>query len=373
MALRVVIAPDSFKGSLTAAEAAQAMAEGVRRVFPAAEIRLLPVADGGEGTLDAVLDAFGGERRTLRVMGGHGRSLETAWGLLPDGTAVLEVAQVVGLTLPGMAEVPVARRTTAGVGELLRLGLDQGLRRFWVGLGGSATNDGGVGLLGALGARFLDVSGRSLEPTLEGLAFLEKVDFSPLDSRLWECEILLLSDVDNPLCGSRGATMVFGPQKGVAPEEAALFDRYLAQLAEEGDGWKGRRLSLLPCSGAAGGLGYAFLLLGAQCRSGAEQLCGLLGLDAALAQADRVLTGEGRTDVQTLSGKAPLAVARQAKAAGVAVTLLSGDIDSAARQALSAWFDDCLFLTDGGVSPAQAMAEAKNLLAAAAEGAARGW
>lgn len=371
MALRIVIAPDSFKGSLSALEAAQSMAEGVRRVFPAAETRLLPLADGGEGTLDAVLAARGGERHSVLVTGGHGRALAAAWGQLPDGTAVLEAAQVVGLTLPGMTEVPVARRTTTGLGELLRHVLDRGLRRFWIGLGGSATNDGGVGLLAALGARFFDGANRPLGPTPADLEFLGEADFSSLDPRLKECEILLLSDVDNVLCGPRGATAVFGPQKGVKSEEVAVFDQRLRQLAELADDWKGRRFSLLPGSGAAGGLGYAFLLLGGEYRSGAEEMADLLGLDAALARADWAFTGEGRSDAQTLSGKAPLALARRAKAAGVPATLISGTVDPAARNALSAWFGDCLSLEAGGISTTEAMVRAKGLLADAAEGAAR--
>lgn len=372
MALRIVIAPDSFKGSLSALEAARAMAAGVRRVLSDAEIRLLPMADGGEGTLDAVLAACGGERRSVTVTGGHGLPVEAAWGLLPDGTAVLEAAQVVGFTLPGMGEVPVARRTTAGLGELLCHGLDCGLRRFRIGLGGSATNDGGTGLLMAFGARFLDGAGRPLAPTLESLDFLDGADFSALDPRLKECEILLLSDVDNALCGPRGATAVFGPQKGVKPEEVAVFDQRLLRLAEVADEWKGLRLSLLPGSGAAGGLGYAFLLLGADYVSGAEEVAHLLGLDAALAQADWALTGEGRSDAQTLSGKAPLAVARRAKAAGVPVTLVSGAVAPEARGALSAWFYACLSLASDDVSVPAAMADAAALLADAAETAAKG-
>jgi len=370
MTLSIVIAPDSFKGSLTAPEAAQAMADGVRRVFPEADIRRLPLADGGEGTLDAVLAARGGERQSAVVTGAHGQPLEAAWGLLPDGTAVVEAARVVGLTLPGVAQVPVARRTTAGLGELLRQGLDRGLRRFWIGLGGSATNDGGAGLLAALGVCFMDTFGRPLEPTLEGLESLREADFSALDPRLRECEILLLSDVDNVLCGPRGATAVFGPQKGVAPDQVDMFDERLARLAEEGDYREGLQISLFPGSGAAGGLGYAFLLLGAEQGSGAEQVADLLGLDAALAGARWAITGEGRSDAQTLSGKAPLAVARRAKAAGVPVTLLSGDIDPAAREALAAWFGDCRSLVPG-VAAEEAVARAAELLADAAEEAAR--
>lgn len=367
--MRIVIAPDSFKGSLNAAKAAGAMAEGIRRVWPDAEIRLLPMADGGEGTLDAVLAATGGAQQACIVTGGHGQPLRAAFGLLADGTAVVEAARVVGIALPGMLEVPVAQRTTRGLGELVAHCLDLGVRRFMVGLGGSATNDGGCGMLAALGVAFLDASGAPLPATLEGLASLAAVDFGGLDPRLASCDIAMLSDVDNPLCGKQGATAVFGPQKGVEPADVALFDRRLRHLADLCEAAVRRDLARQPGSGAAGGLGFAFGLLGGKYRSGAETVCELIGLDAALEEADWVLTGEGHSDVQTLRGKAPRVVARHARRLGVAVTLISGGIDDDA--ALRAEFDACYSLLDATLSLPQAMREADSLLAARAETAAR--
>ena len=369
--MRIVVSPDSFKGSLTATAAAEAMAAGVARVFPAAEIRLMPLADGGEGTLEAALAARQGERRRTIVTGGHGKPLEAAWGLLADGAAIVEVAQVVGLPLSGMTAVPVGRRTTAGLGELLRCCLDLGVRCFWIGLGGSATNDGGVGMLAALGARFVDEAGSPLEPVLENLDRLGGADFSALDARLQECDILLLSDVDNSLLGPAGATAVFGPQKGVRPGEVAHYDRCLGRLAQTGDAWAGRAASLQPGSGAAGGLGYAFQLLGGKFRRGAAELGRLLGVDAALSGADWAITGEGRSDSQTLHGKAPLAVAEMAKAAGVPIALLSGQIAPEADRALADWFDDRLALVSGEVTVEQAMTETAERLSDLAEMAAR--
>jgi glycerate kinase len=370
--MRVVIAPDSFKGSLSAPQAAQAMAEGVRRVFPDAVIRLLPMADGGEGTLDAVLAATAGGRRSLTVTGAHGGPLRAEYGLLPDGAVMIEVAQVVGITLPGVGEVPVARRTTRGLGELLRHCLERGARRFWVGLGGSATNDAGVGLLAALGARFFDARGAAVEPTLQGLMGFARADFSSLDPRLRECEIALLSDVDNPLCGTRGATAVFGPQKGVRLEEIAEFDGRLRRFAEAGDQWAGEAVSARPGSGAAGGLGYAFQLARGKHRFGAETVGDLMGLDAALAGADWAVTGEGRSDAQTLEGKAPFVVARRARRAGVPVTLVSGSIDSGALAGLAQWFSACFSLVSKDVSKEQAMEKGESLLAEVVAQAARG-
>ena len=359
----VVIAPDSFKGSLSALEAAQAMALGVRRVWPAVEIRLFPMADGGEGTLEAVLAATGGHCLQATVTGAHGRPVKAAYGLIDDSAVVIEVAQVVGITLTGVREVPVAERTTWGIGELMRHCLDRGVRRFWVGLGGSATNDGGVGMLAALGARFLAGSGAAIVPTLSGLAEFEAADFSGLDPRLKSCEIILLTDVSNALCGERGATAVFGPQKGVLPAEIGPFDECLHRFGAACDPWFGRDLSGQPGTGAAGGLGYALQLLGGRYGSGAEALCGLLGLDDALVGADWVITGEGGSDTQTLQGKAPFVVAQHARRSGVPVTLISGNIEASALARLSDYFDRCFSLVSESVTLHRAMRDAAVLLA----------
>jgi len=367
----IVIAPDSFKGSLSALEAAQAMARGVRRVWAAAEIRLLPMADGGEGTLDAVLAATGGRRLQVTVTGAHGKPVAVAYGQLDDGAAVIEVAQVVGITLPGVREVPVVERTTWGVGELMRHCLDLGVRRIWVGLGGSASNDGGVGMLAALGAQFLADSGAVIVPTLSGLAEFETADFSGLDPRLKSCKIILLTDVSNPLCGERGATAVFGPQKGVLPAEIGSFDERLHRFGAACDRWFKRDLSGQPGTGAAGGLGYALQLLGARYGSGAEALCGLLGLDDALVGADWVITGEGGSDAQTLQGKVPFVVAQHARRSGVPVTLISGNIEAGALARLSDYFDGCFSLVSEEVSVHQAIRAAADLLVDRTECAAR--
>jgi glycerate kinase len=367
----VVIAPDSFKGSLSALAAAQAMAQGVRRVWPGAAIRLLPMADGGEGTLDAVLAACGGQRLAAEVSGAHGRLLKADYALLADGTALIEVAQMVGLTLPGVREVAVAERSTRGIGELIRQCLDRGVRRLWVGLGGSATNDGGVGMLVALGARFLDRNGTAIEATLNGLADFYQADFSGLDPRLADCEIHLLTDVSNPLCGRRGATAQFGPQKGVPPEEVGCFDARLAHFGSAGDRWLGRILSSQPGTGAAGGLGYALQLLGGRYGSGAEEVCKLLGLDEVLKGADWAITGEGRSDSQTLQGKAPWAVAQHAHRQGVPVSLISGGIAEEAKTHLAECFDGCFALAGNGVEVERAMREAASLLVKRVEEVAR--
>lgn len=369
--MKVVIAPDSFKGSLGALQVAQALALGVRRVWPEADIRLFPMADGGEGTLEAVLAATGGKRLDASVTGAHGKPLAADYGVLADGAAVIEVAQVVGLVLPGVREVPVADRTTQGLGELVRHCLDSGVRRFMVGLGGSATNEGGVGMLAALGARFFDAAGKPVAPTLQGLSQLAQADFSRLDERLRQSEITILSDVDNPLCGESGATAVFGPQKGVAPDDVERCDDILRRYAGLCDAWAGVALSRQPGSGAAGGLGYALKLMGGRLQSGAEAVCAMMGIDAALQDADWAITGEGRSDAQTLQGKAPFVVAQHAKRHGVSVTLISGGIEADSLARLAAYFDACYALTSATVSVSQAMRDAAGLLADRAELAAR--
>jgi len=371
----IVLAPDKFKGSLTAPAVCAALARGLVRVWPDADVRMCPMADGGDGTLDAVL-ARGGERRKRSVTGAGGRSHSAPYGVLngPNGrTAVLEVAQIVGITDPEGMAVPVARRTTRGVGELLRALLDEGVRSFMIGLGGSSTNDAGAGLLAALGLKLVDARGAAVAPTPEGLAALARVDATALDARIEEAAITIMSDVNNPLCGVQGASAVFGPQKGVRDGEIAAFDATLAHFAALAEQATGRSAAANPGAGAAGGLGFALQLIGASFRSGAEVVAGLVGLDAALAGADWAITGEGRTDAQTLLAKAPAIVALHARAADVPVTLLSGAVDSAALPELGKMFAGCFALPGGPLTLAECIADADTLVADRAEQIARLW
>jgi len=367
----VVIAPDSFKGSIGAPAAADAIARGLARVWPDGELRLCPMADGGEGTLDAVLSR-GGRRGTARVHGASGAALEAAFGLIEgDATAVIEIAQVVGLTDAVGCSVGAERRSTRGVGELLRDLLDAGVRNFMVGLGGSSTNDGGAGLLGALGLKLVDAEGRDIEPTPAGLAGLAQVDASVLDPRLAGTRITIMSDVDNPLCGPQGATAIFGPQKGVAPERIEVIDAALARFAQLAEKAIGRHAKDRPGAGAAGGLGFALLLLGGELRSGAEVVAELLGLEVALEGDDWLIAGEGRSDRQTLLGKAPFVAARHAAAKGVPASLIAGSIDRAALPALARHFAGCHSLAFGPASLEETIADAAGLLSDRAEQLAR--
>jgi glycerate kinase len=376
LVIRIVLAPDSFKGSLGAPQACAALRAGLKRAWPDADIRSRPMADGGEGTLDAVLSAVGdaGCRRQLKVCGADGRPVDAAYGILdsPAGaTAVLEAAQVVGITDRGGMSAAVGRRTTRGIGELVVVLLDQGVRRFMVGLGGSSTNDGGAGLLTALGLSLRDAAGGEIGPGPEGLASLAHVDASALDPRLAECAITLMSDVNNPLTGEHGATAIFGPQKGVTPTLVRRYDDAIARFAERAESEVGRRAAGEPGAGAAGGLGFALQLLRGKFHSGAEVVADLIGLDAALAGADWAITGEGRSDAQTLLRKAPYVVAERARAQSVPVTLISGAIDPEALPALGRHFAGCFGLPNGPAALEDCIAGAGRLLADRAEQVAR--
>ena len=323
----------------------------------------MPLADGGEGTLDAILSTTQGARYTALVTGALGEPINADYGLLDDvdgRIAIIEAAQVVGLSLAGASDV--MQRSTYGLGELITHCLAQDVRRFMIGLGGSSTNDGGAGLLVALGVKCLDQSGKEIAPTPRGLARLHHADFSQMDARLAASEFILMTDVDNPLCGPNGATAIFGPQKGVCAEEVSILDAWLARLAQLGDAWIGSATSRQPGAGAAGGLGYALLLLGAQRRPGAEVVCELMQLDAALQNADWIITGEGKSDAQTLRGKLPLVVAQHAQRARVPALLLSGVIEASSRAALEEIFSACYALVEADVTAAYAMTETARCL-----------
>ncbi len=368
----IVIAPDSFKGSLSAQQVAAAIGAGVLAAAPHAQVRLCPIADGGEGTLDALLHA-GGERRLLQVRGAAGHLRSAATGILSDGSAVIESAEIVGLTDTEGTSVAVQQRSTYGVGEALLALLAQGAHRFLIGLGGSSTNDGGIGMLSALGMRLYDANNNLLEPMPAQLAKLARVDLSNLDARLHDIQIVAMSDVDNPLCGEHGATAVFGPQKGVPAEQINVLDGLLGHFAALLEQAAGRSAATAPGAGAAGGLGYALLMLGAEFQSGAQTVADYIGLDAALADADWMITGEGRSDAQTLHGKAPFIAALRARQAGVSTSLLSGGIDRAALGPLQGSFSGCFSIVFGPLALQDAIANAAGLLQDSAEQMTRLW
>ncbi len=379
MPMKIILAPDSFKGSLSSEAVCVAIETGLRRVLPDASVIHRPMADGGEGTLDAVLAASSGARRKQAlVKNAAGQSVEASYALVQHGiyeAAVIEVAQIVGITDAANMAIPVESRSSIGVGELLRLLINEGIRHFFIGLGGTSTNDGGAGLLKALGVTFTGTFRRDVEPTPAGLAKLISVDVTGLEPRIADCEITLLSDVDNPLCGAMGATAIFGPQKGIAANDIKRIDDVIERYAERLEAALQKKAMNQPGAGAAGGLGYALQLLGAKFESGAMTVARLSGLAEACEGADWLITGEGRSDAQTLLGKTPFAAAKIAREHGnkhLQATLLSGGVDPAALSKLSKTFNGgCFSLVPGPMALDQAVIRAAELLANSAEQLAR--
>lgn len=331
--MKVVIAIDSFKGSLSSLEAGNTVLRAVREVFPEAEAIVCPLADGGEGTVEAIVTACGGVLQKCRVCGPLGEAVEATYGILPSTrTAVIEMAAAAGLTL-----VPEGRRdpeltTTFGVGELILDAIKQGCRDFILGIGGSATNDGGTGMLEALGFGFFDKSGTPIPRGAAGLALLTAIDTSRAHPALAECRFTVACDVTNPLCGENGCSAVFAPQKGATPEAVARMDKALAHYAALTESVLGCSCKSTPGAGAAGGMGFALLAyLGAEAKSGISLVMERTALYEKLQSADLVITGEGRIDRQTAMGKGPIGIAAEAKRRGATVIGLCGCVGDGAE------------------------------------------
>jgi glycerate kinase len=323
--MRIVVAPQEFKGTLTAEEAAAAMAQGARAALPDADVEVIPLADGGPGTVRALAAAAGGELRTATVRGPMGAAIDAEWGVIPGGHAVIEMASAGGLVLvPKDARDP-RLATTYGVGELIIAALDAGCRHLIVGLGGSATNDGGAGMAQALGVRFLDAAGEELPPGGAALARLDRIDTSGIDGRVRECRVIGATDVRNPLCGPEGASVVYGPQKGATQAVVEELDGALRRYAEVVERDLGVPVVDVPGAGSAGGLGAALIaFLGAEIRPGIEVVAEAARLRERLGGASLVITGEGRLDGQTQYGKTVAGVARIARDEGVGVLVVAG-------------------------------------------------
>ncbi len=372
--MRVVIAPDSFKGSLSAREAAEAVREGFLRVWPRAEYVLFPIADGGEGTVVTLVDLTGGTLREEDALDSFLRPVRAAWGLLGDGrTAVVETAAAAGLAGLAPAERDPARATSFGTGQLVARALEHpGVTRVVVGLGGSSTNDAGAGLMSALGARFLDAAGRPLPPGGLALADLADIDLARLHPGLDRAEIVVASDVTNPLTGPDGASHTFGPQKGADETMAALLDAALANFARVARRVTGREADTRPGAGAAGGLGAAFLFFTeARFQSGVQVVLEEGGFREKAAGADLIVTGEGQSDWQTAWGKAPVGVAAVGRELGAPVVLLSGSLGRGYEELYQHGIDGLASLAPGPLSLEKAMTEAGPLMVSAAERLAR--
>ena len=366
--MRIVVAPDSFKGSVSALAAADAMARGVRAVFAGAEVIRVPIADGGEGTVEALVAATGGAIQHGTVRGPLGEEVRAIWGILGDGrTAVIEMAAASGLPL-----VPRERRdprvtTTYGTGELIRAALDRGLRKLVVGIGGSATNDGGAGMARALGARFLDATGAELPEGGGALARLDRIDLSGLDGRLAGADVMVACDVDNPLTGPRGASAVYGPQKGATAEMVRELDAALERFAAVAQEATGRVVADIPGAGAAGGLGAGLMLFTpARLRPGVVIVLETTGFARLVEHADLVITGEGRTDFQTAMGKAPVGVAAVAREHAVPVVCLAGGLGEGADDVLAMGIDAIASIVPQPMSVEECMTRGAELIEAGA-------
>ena len=326
--MKIVIAPDSYKGSIYASDAARAMEDGVRRVLPDAEVVLVPVADGGDGTLETLVETSGGRIITSEVTGPLGETVSAQWGAMGDGvTAVAEMARTSGLALVRLEDRDPLNATTYGLGEVILEALEAGYRRFILGIGGSATNDAGAGMAQALGVRLLDTDGAALPPGGAALARLARIDTSGLDPRAVEAEFDVACDVNNPLTGPEGASAVYGPQKGATPEMIKQLDAALANFAEVVKRDLGADVNDVPGSGAAGGLGGGIMaFLGGRLRPGVDIVLDTVDLESRLDGADLIITGEGCMDFQTVYNKAPIGVARLAGERRIPVIGVSGSL-----------------------------------------------
>ncbi|HHB1205180.1 TPA: glycerate kinase [Vibrio cholerae] len=373
--MKVVIAPDSFKESLTAKQVCDAIQAGLARVWHDAKFVAIPVADGGEGTVQSLVDATQGRLVEVKVMGPQGKRVEAFYGILGDNqTAVIEMAAASGLH-----HVPVAQRdpkltTSFGTGELIRHALDQGVTKLIIGLGGSATNDGGVGMLAALGARFTNADGDPIQLTGGGLRELTHINLQDFDPRLQHCDILVACDVNNPSCGDKGASAVFGPQKGATPEDVQLLDGALRQFGLLTEKVTGKMVLESAGAGAAGGMGAALLAYTqARLRPGIEIVLETVQLAYQVSDADLVITGEGRIDSQTVHGKTPMGVAKVAKRFDVPVLALCGCTGDNYQAVYQCGIDAVFAAVPRAMSLEDALKESDFNLADLAENVARLW
>ncbi len=367
MSMRIIVAPGAFKNSLTAQQAAAAIARGLEQSGLGADLVLKPVADGGNGTLDAML-AGGGERRSLVVSGPLGAPVQADWGLLPDGvTAVVEMALASGMELLAAEELDPLRASTYGTGQLLAAALEAGATQVILGLGGSATVDGGAGCLQALGVHLLDAQGEAIGPGGAQLGRVARVDASAMDPRWRDVSLLLASDVDNPTLGEQGAAAVFGPQKGADEQQVETLEAQLTHFFTVIHQQTGRDLRQAPGGGAAGAFAAGMMaFLDAELQPGIELVLAHSGFERALADADLVITGEGQMDEQTIHGKGPIGVARMALAQGVPTVALVGGLAVHDAELHRAGMQAVLPITPGPMALEDALTDAPQLLERAA-------
>ena len=371
--MKIVIAPQAFKGSISALDVATAIGNGVRRVLSDVDLELVPVADGGDGTLETLVEATGGEIRTATVTGPLGEKVAAQWGALGDGTtAVIEMARTSGLAMVPEKNRDPRITTTYGLGDAIKTALVAGFRTFILGIGGSATNDGGAGVAQSLGVKLLDEKGHDLPYGGAALARLDHIDMSGLDSRVSESTFSVACDVTNPLTGPEGASSVYGPQKGATPEMIQHLDTALAHLAEIVKRDIGAEINDISGAGAAGGLGGGLIaFIGGTLRAGVDIVLDTVELESKLEDADLVITGEGQMDFQTVYNKAPIGVARIARAKGIPVIAISGSLGENFTVVHEHGIDAVLPITNSPLTLEEASERAADLAASAAEQAIR--
>jgi len=362
--MKIVIAPDSFKGCLNALSVAKAMRLGVKRAYPESVVDMIPMADGGEGTVEAMLSSVSGVKVKVNTTDPLGRPLEASYGLIDNGlTAIIEMAAASGLTLLSKEEKRPRITSTYGTGLLIRDALKRGVNKILLGIGGSATNDGGAGMAVALGVKLLDSRGKELPLGGEALASLAKIDMSEINPHLSKVKVEVACDVQNPLCGPEGASAVYGPQKGAGPEDVRVLDAALKNLGERLSAVTGTNLLKLAGGGAAGGLGAGAVgFLGAQLRGGSQIVLEVSNAEEKIKCANLVLTGEGRTDFQTAYGKVPVGVAALAKKHNVPVLVISGSVEGPPDVFSAQGIQSCFSISEGPGTFEEAFAKAQEQL-----------
>jgi glycerate kinase len=360
--MNIIIAPDSYKGSLSALEAGTIIQKAFLNVLPHAKVEVVPMADGGEGTLESLLFSTKGKRFQTEATGPVGTQVITEYGVLGDErTVIIEMASISGLPMVSEEKRNPLYTTSFGIGEVLKEAINSGYRSFIVGLGGSATNDGGLGMLQALGVTFLDLDGKAVEPFGADVVKVASVDYSTIDPRLSECRFQIASDVENPLCGTKGASAVFGPQKGADESMVMELDFALSQYASLVEHHLGKNMQHLNGAGAAGGLGFAFLTIGGEIVSGAKLVAEAAGLQKKIVEADLVITGEGQSDFQTLFGKVPGYIGKLAQSHQVNAIIISGSLGDGYED-LYQYFISCDSIVTGPMTLQHCMEHAEELL-----------
>ncbi len=359
--MEITVAPDSFKGSLTASNAAKIIENAIESILPYAKINLKPMADGGEGTLDTLIKTMDGQKIELTCKGPLGDKIDTYYGIINEDTAVIEIAKICGLTLVPIDERNPERTTSYGVGEAIEHAINSGLKNIIIGLGGSATNDGGYGMLNALGVKGLDVNGDELSFSTEELYKLNQLDWNYLNQRLKDITITVANDVSNPLYGHNGASFIYGGQKGGTVKQIKDLDKALLNYAIEIERYTQTEYQHEEGTGAAGGLGYALKVIGATLKPGAELIAKKLDLESNIASSDLVITGEGKSDQQTLNGKAPIYVSQLAKEYKKPIILISGSVENDNKE-LTKNFTSVFSILNAPISVEEAMIHAEELL-----------